>query len=170
MIFPVELSRDAIGYNIQNTNIDGEVFAHGKVPLAFSWRCYTSRHYGLNKTNCKHHCRLYPDGMVLKSIEKEPLFTVNGTSILSADAYTIVEFVEDLKEIGVKALRISPQRQNTKEIVDVFRKRIDGEISGEEGLALLKDTSPIGFCNGWYLGKAGKEYIEIQKLKCKMQN
>ncbi|MBI5893227.1 MAG: U32 family peptidase [Deltaproteobacteria bacterium] len=168
VVFPVELSRDAIKYNIENTNIDGEVFAHGKVPLAFSWRCYTSRAYGLNKTNCKHHCRLHPDGMVLRTIEKEPMFTVNGTSILSANTYTLLEFVEDLNCIGVSALRISPQWQGTKEVVDVFKKRIDGEISGEQGMTMLKQTSQTGspikafgdkFCNGWYLGKAGKEYV-----------
>ncbi|OGP30097.1 MAG: hypothetical protein A2073_07740 [Deltaproteobacteria bacterium GWC2_42_11] len=163
VVFPVELSRDAIEYNIQNTNIDGEVFAHGKVPLAFSWRCYTSREYGLNKDDCKHHCRLHPDGMILRTIEKEPLFTINGTSILSGLVYTLVEFIEDLKEIDVKALRISPQWQNTKDIVNIFRKRIDGEISGEEGMTMLKQTSQTGFCNGWYMGKAGKEYLAAPK-------
>jgi len=161
VVFPVELSRDAIKYNIENTGIKGEVFAHGKVPLAFSWRCYTSRHYGLSKANCKHHCRLHPDGMVLRTIEKEPIFTVNGTSILSGLVYTLIEFIEDLTEIGVKALRISPQWQDTRDIVNIFKKRVDGEVSGEEGFAMLKDTTQSGFCNGWYLGKAGKEYLSL---------
>lgn len=164
VVFPVELSRDAIKYNIENTDIEGEVFAHGKVPLAFSWRCYTSRHYGLNKTNCKHHCRLHPDGMLLHTIEKEPLFTVNGTSILSGLVYTLLEFIEDLKEIGVKALRLSPQYQGTKEVVEIFRRRIDGEISGEEGLAMLKNTTPLGFCSGWYMGKAGKVHVNLSRV------
>lgn len=159
VVFPVELSRDSIAYSIENTGIEGEVFGHGKVPLAFSWRCYTSRAYNLNKTNCQHHCRLHPDGMVLRTVEKEPIFTVNGTSILSARTYTLVEFIEDLKEIGVKAIRISPQYQYTKQIVDVFRKRLEGIIGPEQGLELLKETNPLGFCNGWYLGKAGKGYV-----------
>jgi len=172
VVFPVELSRDSVSYCIQNTGIDAEVFAHGKVPLAFSWRCYTSRAYGLNKTNCQYHCKQHPDGMLLKTIEGEPTFTVNGTSILSALTYTLVELIEDLKAIGIKALRISPQYQHTKKIVDVFKKRIEGIIGPDEGLAMLKETSLLGspikafedkFCNGWYFGKAGKEYVAAPK-------
>ncbi|MBI5047804.1 MAG: U32 family peptidase [Deltaproteobacteria bacterium] len=163
VVFPVELSRDSVNHCIQNTGIDAEIFAHGKVPLAFSWRCYTSRAYGLNKTNCQYHCKQHPDGMPLKTIEGEPTFTINGTSVLSAQTYTLVEVIEDLQAIGVNAIRISPQYQHTKKIVDVFRKRLDGMIGPDEGLALLKDTSPLGFCNGWYWGKAGKEYLATPK-------
>jgi len=163
VVFPVELSRDSVNHCIQNTGIDAEIFAHGKVPLAFSWRCYTSRAYGLNKTNCQYHCKQHPDGMPLKTIEGEPTFTINGTSILSALTYTLVELIEDLKAIGIKALRISPQYQHTKKIVDVFKKRIEGIIGPDEGLAMLKETSSQGFCNGWYYGKAGKEYVAAPK-------
>jgi collagenase-like PrtC family protease len=161
VVFPVELSRDSIEYNVINTDIEGEVFGPGKTPLAFSWRCYTSRAYNLNKTNCQYHCRLHPDGMVLRTVDKEPIFTVNGTSILSALTYTLIEFVEDLKEIGVTALRISPQHLNTAKIADVFRKRLDGIIGPDEGFKLLEDTSLQGFCNGWYLEGAGKEYFRF---------
>jgi len=162
VVFPVELSRDSVNHCIQNTGIDAEIFAHGKVPLAFSWRCYTSRAYGLNKTNCQYHCKQHPDGMPLKTIEGEPTFTINGTSVLSALTYTLVELIEDLKAIGVNAIRISPQYQHTKKIVDVFRKRIDGIIGPDEGMAMLKETSPQGFCNGWYWGKAGKEHLSSE--------
>ncbi|MBI5875977.1 MAG: U32 family peptidase [Deltaproteobacteria bacterium] len=164
VVFPVELSRDSVSYCIQNTGIDTEVFAHGKAPLAFSWRCYTSRAYGLNKSNCQYHCKQHPDGMLLKTIDGEPTFTINGTSVLSALTYTLVEVIEDLQTIGVHALRISPQYRHTKKIVDVFKKRLDGTIGPEEGLAMLKETSPQGFCNGWYFGKAGKEYMQSTVL------
>ncbi len=164
VVFPVELSRDSIRHCIQNTGIYSEVFAHGKVPLAFSWRCYTSRAYGLNKANCQYRCKLHPDGMPLKTIEGEPAFTINGTSVLSALTYTLVEVIEDLQSIGVNALRISPQYRHTKKIVDVFRKRIDGIIGPDEGMAMLQETSPQGFCNGWYWGMAGKEYKKSELL------
>ena len=163
VVFPVELSRDSVSYCIQNTGIDAEVFVHGKVPLAFSWRCYTSRAYGLNKSNCQYHCKQHPDGMSLKTIEGEPTFTINGTSVLSALTYTLVESIEDLKAIRVNAIRISPQYKYTKQIVDIFRKRIEGIIGPDESLSMLKETSPLGFCNGWYYGKAGKEYVAAPK-------
>lgn len=157
--FPVELSRESMAYAIKETNIYGEAFAHGKVPLAFSWRCYTSRAYGLSKTECRHHCAKYPDGMELKTVDGGPVFTVNGTSLLSADVYTLVESVEDLNEIGVRALRVSPQKEGTKTITEVFRQRIEGRLGPDEGLAELK-TLGGRFCNGWYSGSAGKDYME----------
>lgn len=156
--FPVELSKESIAVNLRATGISGEVFAHGKVPLAFSWRCYTSRAYGLTKTECRHHCAKYPDGMELKTVDNAPLFTINGTSVLSAAAYTLVEFVEELRDIGVKALRISPQHENTAKVVDLFRKRINGAMEAGEGLAELKALGGE-LCNGWYLGGAGKDYL-----------
>lgn len=162
VVFPVELSRESIVYNIEHTGIEGEVFGHGKVPLAFSWRCYTSRAYNLNKTNCQHHCRLHPEGMALRTMEGEHIFTVNGTSILSALTYTLVEFIEDLKEIGVKAIRISPQHQHTRKVVDVFKKRLDGVTGPSDGLEMLKETNPLGFCNGWYMGKGGRGYVSSE--------
>ncbi len=159
--FPVELPRRSIAHDIKNTGIFAEVFAHGRVPLAFSWRCYTSRAFGLGKTDCRHHCGKYPDGMEIKTMEREPLFTVNGTSVLSAKTYTLVEFVEDLKGIGVRAIRVSPRSRGTGKIIDVFRRRIDGSLSPEEGLRELKENGGEEFCNGWYLGGAGKDYTGL---------
>lgn len=157
--FPVELSKASFEYSIRETGILGEVFAHGKVPLAFSWRCYTSRAFGLSKTNCKHDCMKYPDGMDLKTVDGEPIFAVNGTSILSADTYTLIEFVDSLREAGAGALRISPQYRHTGKIVEVFRARMNGAIDNKEALAELKVVTEGGFSNGWYLGGAGKDYL-----------
>lgn len=156
--FPVELSRASMEYNIKNTGIFAEVFCHGKVPLAFSWRCYTSRAYGLSKTDCRHHCAGYPDGMDLNTLEKEGVFTINGTSLLSAKTYTLIELVEDLKDIGVRALRISPQYRDTGKVVGLFRKRVNGSMGPDEGIAGLKAMGGA-YCNGWYLAGAGKDYI-----------
>jgi len=157
--FPVELPRESVAHCISATGIEGEVFVHGKVPLAFSWRCYTSRAFGLGKTNCQHHCTRYPDGMELKTMDSEPLFTANGTTLLSADTYTLVESVEDLETIGVKSLRISPQYRGTAKVVEVFRRTMRGEIGAVSALEELKSASGEGFCNGWYMGGAGKDYI-----------
>ena len=158
--FPVELSKESFEHGIRQTGIFAEIFAHGKVPLAFSWRCYTSRAFGLTKTGCKHDCLKYPDGMDLKTVDGEPVFTVNGTSILSANTYTLIEFVDSLREAGAGALRISPQYRHTGKIVEVFRARMSGAIGDKEALSELKAVTEGGFSNGWYLGGAGKDYLE----------
>lgn len=157
--FPVELPRESVLYNIRETGIEAEVFVHGKVPLAFSWRCYTSRAFGLGKTECRHHCAKYPDGMEIKTMDSEPVFTINGTTLLSASTYTLIESVEDLRDIGVKALRVSPQYRGTGKIVELFRRRMRGETAAEAGLEELKGSTGESFCNGWYMGGAGKDYI-----------
>ncbi len=166
--FPVELSGEAVAFNIAETGISGEVFAHGKVPLAFSWRCYTSRAHGLDKSNCAHDCARDPDGMEIKSVEGEPLFTINGTAILSARTYSLIEFTGDLEAKGVSALRISPQSVGTAEVVEVFRGRMAGSISAEEAVERLvtlsrKIAGSGGLSNGWWLGRAGKEYVGAEQ-------
>ncbi len=157
VVFPVELPRDSIEHTVRHTDIETEVFAHGRVPLAFSWRCYTSRAHGLNKGNCRYDCRRYPDGILIRALEGEPIFTVNGTSILSASIYSLIEFVEDLESIGVDAIRVSPQYEGTDRVVDIFRRRLSGEMDGEEGLSRIREITQ-GLCNGWYLGMEGKGY------------
>ncbi len=165
---PVELSRESVEYNIARTGVPAEVFAHGKAPLAFSWRCYTSRAYGLNKTDCAHHCARHPSGMEIKTLDAEPVFTVNGTAVLSASTYTLIEHVEDLAAIGVGALRISPELNGTGAVVDIFRRRIKGEIGPEEGLSMLREASGgPRFSNGWYFGRPGKDYIGLKDAETK---
>jgi hypothetical protein len=42
-----------------------EVFAFGRMPLAFSARCFTARHHRLNKDDCDFRCIDAPDGLLL---------------------------------------------------------------------------------------------------------
>lgn len=157
--FPVELSGESIAYIIRHTDVQGEVFAHGKVPLAFSWRCYTSRAYGLTKTGCRHDCARHPAGMEIKTMDGEPLFNVNGTSILSADTYSLIGEVEELKAGGAGLIRVSPEHKGTATVLELFRKRMEGALAPGEGLKAIKSITKGNVCNGWYHGRAGKDYV-----------
>jgi collagenase-like PrtC family protease len=42
--------------------VETEVFVFGKLPLAFSARCFTARHYDLNKDDCQFKCLDHPEG------------------------------------------------------------------------------------------------------------
>ena len=161
MTAPVELSGASVAYNIENTGIETEVFAHGKVPLAFSWRCYTSRAFGLTTTDCAYDCMRFPDGMAIKTMDGEEVFTINGTSVLSARAYTLVGEIEALINMGVRALRVSPQSKGTAGVLDIFRGRMNGTLGAVEASAELEALSPEGLSNGWYHGRAGKELTEL---------
>ncbi len=157
--FPVELSGEAVAYNIKHTDITAEVFAWGRLPLAFSWRCYTSRAHGLLKSNCRHNCADYPDGLLIRTMDGKPLFTINGTSILSAATLSLCGQIEGLEEMGVGALRISPQAEGTAEVARIFRKRLKGEMTVEDADKALAGLAGDGlFCNGWYHGGAGMDF------------
>ncbi|MFQ5354416.1 MAG: U32 family peptidase [Thermodesulfobacteriota bacterium] len=154
--FPVELSAESVRYNIKHTDLEAEVFAWGRMPLAFSWRCYTSRAHGLGKTNCQHNCLEYPDGLMIRTMDGQPLFTINGTSILSASTLSLAGEIEELRGMGVSALRISPQLKGTAEVVKIFRDRLKGELSVAEAEKELRPLSAEGLLSsGWYHGGPG---------------
>jgi len=160
VVFPVELSRDAMAAIAKNSDMETEAFVYGKLPLAFSWRCYTSRAFGFLKSNCKFDCRKYPEGMMIETLEKKPLFIVNGTQIMSALTMNLIDYLDELNEMGVTKARISPHYGVTGDVVKAFKDRLDGRISSEEAGNRLKTLEKTGFCNGWYHGKAGWEDIK----------
>lgn len=160
LIFPVELSTSSMKTIASECDIETEAFAYGNLPLAFSWRCYTSRAFGLLKSNCKHDCRKFPDGMLIEDLDHKPLFKLNGTQVLSGKCSNLIREVDDLKAAGVNTLRISPQHKVTKEVVDIFHKKINAEISADEAMERLNPLEKIGFCNGWAYDQAGLEYLE----------
>lgn len=154
--FPVELSGEAVGENIAVCgDVEVELFAHGQVPLAFSWRCYTSRAEGIdNKEECVHGCE--EGGIEITTLDGNPVFTINGTSVLSAEAHMLAGVVEELSTMGVKRLRVSPEAENTGRIADIFKARIDGRLGRKEAIEELGVLSKGKLVDGWYHGKAGR--------------
>jgi collagenase-like PrtC family protease len=47
--------------------METELFGYGRLPLAFSARCFTARHYNLQKDDCQFRCLDHPDGLVWRS-------------------------------------------------------------------------------------------------------
>ncbi len=159
LVFPVEISIDSMRTIVENCDVETEAFVYGNLPIAFSWRCYTSRAFGLLKSNCKHDCRKYPEGMLIEDMEKKPLFKLNGTQMMSAKCSNLIREVEQFKEAGVDTLRISPQHEVTGKVIEIFKKRIDGELEVDAAMEALAPLEKVGFCNGWHHGKAGLEYL-----------
>ena len=78
-IAPSELSRDKVAaIAAVSDGIETELFAWGKMPLAYSSRCFTARHYNLNKDSCEFRCLDYEQGMVMNTREGKPFLTING--------------------------------------------------------------------------------------------
>jgi collagenase-like PrtC family protease len=130
--------------------METEVFAFGKIPLAFSARCFTARHYGLNKDDCQFKCLDHPEGMLVKTREQESFLTLNGIQTMSAHSYNLLAEMPELLALGIDAVRISPQPTHTPAIVAAFAAARDGQSARPDPA-----WNPEGLVNGFWHGKAG---------------
>jgi collagenase-like PrtC family protease len=129
--------------------IETEVFAFGRVPLAYSARCFTARRFNLQKDTCEFKCVDFPDGMTVKTREGEAFLSLNGIQTQSAKVYNLLADLSDLAAAGVDILRISPQSTGTAEVLAAFRVAIAGQPAHLDG----------DYCNGFWHGRPGLELI-----------
>ena len=132
-------------------NVETEVFVYGKLPLAFSARCFTARHYALNKDDCQFKCMAHPEAITLKTREGQPFLAINGIQTMSAQTYNLLAEIPDMRAMGIDIVRISPQPQHLPEIIAAFDAARHGsapaEVKGEWALN--------GFVDGYWFGEAG---------------
>ena len=143
--------------------VETEVFALGRLPLAYSARCYTARSHNLPKDDCQFKCLDYPDGRTLETQENQEFLILNGIQTQSALTHEVLGQLPELNALGVDVLRISPQYSGTLKIVELFdAARNGGELRplGEELLGLL----PLGACNGYLVEQAGMDYGSQQAI------
>ena len=157
---PVELGREALRVLQQKRppGLETEVFAYGRLPLAFSARCFTARHYNLPRDDCQFRCLEHPDGLPLATREGEPLLNLNGTQTQSARVHDLSAAVGELRGLGVDVLRVSPQSSHTDEIISVFRALIDGTIGAGGARGRLDASRSAAACNGYWHGRPGMDY------------
>lgn len=136
--------------------VETEVFAWGRLPLAHSARCFTARHFNLQKDSCEFRCLSIMDGIALRTREGEAFLTLNGVQTQSARVHTLLG---DLPAVGAHAevLRISPQGEHTGEVLALFRATVDGERARDEAVAASRAWMVEAPCNGFWHGLAGAE-------------
>lgn len=159
---PVEMSGEmlaAMQRNLpQGFSIETELFTYGRLPLAFSARCFTARHYSLQKDDCQFRCLDHPDGLSLTSREGEPFLTINGIQTQSARVMSLAHRIPELVAAGVAILRLSPQSRHMEEVVALFRELVDGKLASNIAPERLAPLMPAQPCDGYWLGEAGMRY------------
>jgi collagenase-like PrtC family protease len=158
-VMPVEMSREALA-PMQAGRPQGmqtEVFAYGRLPLAFSARCFTARHYNLPKDDCQFRCLDYPDGLTLKTREGQPFLVLNGIQTQSAAVYNLIGELDTMRESGVDVVRISPQSAHTNSIVELFRSVMDDPAAAREAVQRMAELMPEQGCDGYWHGRPGIE-------------
>jgi collagenase-like PrtC family protease len=153
---PVEMNRDILREIIaQGVNIETEVFAWGRLPLAFSSRCFTARHYNLKKDSCEFRCMEHADGLTLRTQDDQKFLTINGIQTMSASYQSLLPHLAEIAETGASAVRISPQSAHTGTIVQAFADTIAGKPCDDSHLptpGLATDDKPV---DGYWRGLAG---------------
>jgi collagenase-like PrtC family protease len=156
-VLPVELSRTALAGLQQErpAGVETEVFVYGRMPLAYSARCFTARAHDLPKDDCQFRCLDYPDGITLSTQEDAPFLAMNGIQTQSARTCSLISVVPELCDLGIDVLRISPQSRGTEEVIDLFRSCCAGECETQAAEERLQALMPAGACNGYWYGGPG---------------
>jgi len=160
-VLPVELSRDSLRELQQHrpAGMATEIFGYGRLPLAFSARCFTARRYNLSKDSCEFRCIDHPDGMPLLTREDQPFLAFNGIQTQSARTFNLIGELDELPQLGVDVLRISPQSENTFGIVKLFRQRLERSMTADLAARQLESLMPVGACNGYWHGQPGLDQV-----------
>jgi collagenase-like PrtC family protease len=159
-VLPVELGLDTLRdlQAARPAGVETEVFAFGRLPLAWSARCYTARSLNLPKDQCQFRCIDYPDGRLLQTREGEGFLVLNGIQTQSARTHQALEYLPELRALGVDALRISPQARHTFRILELFAAAVRGADAGEL-VRELGPLLPLGPCNGYLAGEPGMDHV-----------
>ena len=151
-VMPPEMGRATLTGLLKDKQpaVATEIFAHGRVPLAYSARCFTARRYGLQKDTCEFRCIEFADGLPLKTREGMTFLTLNGIQTMSAKVFHLERELPDLAALGIEVLRLSPQSTDTPALIAAYRALLDQQPA----------AMPAGdYCNGFWYEQPGLEWV-----------
>lgn len=160
-VMPLEMGRDDLALLLAGCpdEVQTEVFAYGRMPLAFSARCFTARHANLPKDDCQFKCIEHPDGLTMRTREGEEFLVLNGIQTQSARVHNLLPELPAMRDMGVDVVRISPQSQHTVRIIELFQDVIQGRTEATSANAELLGLMPEKPCNGYWYGQPGLEQV-----------
>jgi collagenase-like PrtC family protease len=151
-VAPVELPLAIVAAlaELRPPGLEIEMFAYGRLPLAFSARCFTARSHHRAKDDCYLICAEDPDGTTVYTREGQPFLTLNGIQTQSAAIQNLLPHLPKLRNAGVDIVRLSPHSKDFLDVVQAFRTALLG------GSATLPPAFlPAGYCDGYLDGAAG---------------
>ncbi|MEN9372838.1 MAG: hypothetical protein RIR79_390 [Pseudomonadota bacterium] len=156
-VMPLEMGRDdlALIQRERPANLQTEVFVFGRMPLAFSARCFTARHRNVPKDDCQFSCIDYPDGLLMRTREDESFLILNGTQTQSARVHLLLKELEDMCTLGVDVVRVSPQANHTLDILHIFDAILKGRYSAAQAQQAISPYLLDKACNGYWYGQPG---------------
>lgn len=152
-----ELPREEIAHICRRSPVEIEVFVHGALCMCYSGQCYLSSVIGRrsgNRGQCAQPCRL-PYGYGRFEPNRYPL---------SLKDNCLVEYLDDLRRLGVSSLKIEGRMKRPEYVAvvtDVYARCIHEHRvpTPEENDRLALAFSRQGFTQGYLLGKKGPDML-----------
>jgi collagenase-like PrtC family protease len=158
-VAPIEMGREALAVMQQTrpAGMETEVFAYGRMPLAFSARCFTARQRNLGKDNCQFSCLDHPDGLSLRTRDADTFLILNGTQIQSDRVCNLLAQLGQMEALQVEVVRISPQASHSAAVIALFDQVRRGQLDQDSAQQQLAPLMPAPPCDGYWYGKPGME-------------
>ncbi len=163
-VMPVELSRAtlAVIQAERPTAMETEVFVYGRLPLAYSARCFTARYHNLPKDDCHYRCLDDPEGLALSTRDGQTFLALNGIQTQSAQTCNLLPELAELRKLKVDVLRISPQPEGVEAIIAAFAACLRGERDPITASQAINATLQYGACDGYWQGQPGLLQVTAQ--------
>ncbi|MDH5433374.1 MAG: U32 family peptidase [Gammaproteobacteria bacterium] len=165
-VVPVEMGKEDISPLISHAKkhqIEIEYQAFGRMPLAYSARCFSARHYQRPKDNCQFVCQKDPQGILVKSREGEHFAQINGIQTQSATVTNLLNYYKDLHDSGIDVLRIVPvDASDTLVVINSLSKVIGDSNNDQTSKDLLLSeqlNNDYSFCNGYWFQMPGIKMV-----------
>ena len=137
-----------------------ELFAFGRIPLAISARCAHARSKGLTKDNCQFICGEEPDGLPLRTLDRQSFLVLNGVQTMSNSCAVLLDDLASLLEAGLSRVRLSPQDCDMVQVARLYHAVLNGGMGSEEALSKLATVYPgVRFSNGFLHQREGAAWV-----------
>ncbi len=167
---PLELALDAVAcVNPPHDPVVGpagavvtEVFAFGRMPLAFSARCFTARHHRLKKDACDFRCRDDADGLLLAAGDGQPFLVLNGIQTQSAALHCLIGERDAMAAAGVARVRLSPCSGGFMRVLALFDAVLNAGAPVTDACAELDTLGlPGALVNGYAHRRPGMQAVAL---------
>ncbi len=158
---PVELGRQDLMPMMEKINsldIQLEYQIFGRLPLAYSARCFTARHHQLKKDQCEFRCAEDEQGILMKTQEGDCFAQINGIQIQSGKVSNLFNEWKIMREFGIDIFRIVPvSAEDTLNVIE----QLSNTINNVQNNCL--DSSELAceyeFCNGYWFQQEGMKLV-----------
>lgn len=153
LVLGVEQGRDLVHALRAQTEAEGgtvpelEIIAWGRLPLAYSARCFTARAFDVAKDQCGFRCLEHPDGLPLATREGRQFLTINGIQIQGHEVSDLGPELPELRAAGIEVLRLYPQAEGMEDVVRRFHEAREADAP----------LARVGARNGYWHGVSGMD-------------